>query len=139
MLSKIYSMCKQGKQEKAFQFPVKTANKAGNVPNNYCLYQAIFSILYWKCSEYVGDADFGELWGSTPPNPVRCPEYSTIFLWILLLQAIIIFFTKTGWLYEGGNYFKYFPLQVMLWVFWLIIPLNNKNNHIITSNKLNMG
>ena len=37
------------------------------------LYVAIFSVCAEKCTKDAEDAEIGELCGSAPPHPVRCP------------------------------------------------------------------
>ena len=53
-------------------------------------------------------------------------------------QGRLFFFTQKGWqLFEGGDYFKWFSLEVVpLEVFCFIVTWNQKT---ITSNKLNVG
>ena len=64
-------------------------------------------------------------------------ELPTIFPRIIA-RGNYFFFTQKGWqLFEGGDYFKWFSLEVVpLEVFCFIVTWNQKT---ITSNKLNMG
>ena len=64
-------------------------------------------------------------------------ELPTIFPRIIA-SGDYFFFTRKGWrLFEGGDYFKWFSLEVVsLEVFCFIVTWNQKT---ITSNKLNMG
>ena len=44
-----------------------------------CLYVAIFLFCAEKCPKDPEDTEVGELCGSTPPHPVRCPVYNWRF------------------------------------------------------------
>ena len=75
--------------------------------------------------------------------------YLTLVVYEVLYEGVTIFpriiargdnffFTQKGWqLFEGGDYFKWFSLEVVpMEVFCFIVTWNQKT---ITSNKLNMG
>ena len=47
-----------------------------NLPS--CLYVAILKFYAEKCAKDAEDAEVGELCGSAPPHPVRCPDISLI-------------------------------------------------------------
>ena len=44
----------------------------------YTLYVAIFQFYVEKYPKDAEDAEVGELCGSAPPHPVRCPELSLV-------------------------------------------------------------